>query len=195
MPSDILLKILDHDLHRSKKDSALPLIIEVPALKEFVPAIVSNSEGKFLLVRKLTDENRIRVGVFNSDSEKIDSNIVPMFTAAMELSTEEKWPNRFKTISEGFEYIKSESYMPAQPHVCFIPSNFSFEKVSDLFKIKENTGVLKYKKFCRLIFSDLPFIIFLSRPDMVGLFTQFSNGRAAILLHNVKRGIAFVDVK
>jgi hypothetical protein len=194
VPAGLLLKILDHDMHRSKKESVVPLMIEVPALQEFVPAIVSNNEGKFLVARKLTNENRIRVGVFKSDPDKVDNYIPALFTAARELSIEEKWCNRFKTVKDGFKYVEKESYMPAQPHVCFVPSSFSFEKISKMFGIKENTGVLKYNKFCRIIFSELPFIMFLSRPDMVGLYTHFLDGPAAIVLHNVKRGISFVEV-
>jgi hypothetical protein len=188
----ILLQILEHDLHRQRRGlEAVPLLIEIPARPEFLPALVSNSIGKFIISRKLTKENRIRTGVFPYNSDKIDDIISNMIHSAYRLSIEEKWPNVFrgkKAPEDAFNYIKSNS-VPMQPHVCLIPLEWTE------FKQKKFFGCVlerqKYQKYCRIVPIKTNIPTFLSRPDMVGMYTQFMGGKSSILLHNIKLGMSF----
>ncbi len=188
-----MTKILENDLHRSRSETAAPLIIEVPAIPEFLPSIVSNSAGEFLISRKLTGDNRIRIGVFKYDLIKIDGLIAPMLNAALNLSIAEKWPNVFgsQEIKAAFSYIKKTSCVPVQPHVCLCPDSWGQDKIERTFGCGNDEGVLRYGKHCRLIFAPVSFVCFLSKPDMVGLYTRFLNGAVSLLLHNVKKGMAF----
>lgn len=188
----LMLKILENDLHRSKSESAVPLIVEVPARPEFLPALVSNSTGAFLVSRRLTSESRIRVGVFSHDPDKIDQCIGPMLQAALALSHEEGWPNVFGQgkFHDAFDYIKSQSGMPAQPHACLVPDSWPQDRIAKAFRT--NANVMKYRQYCRVIAADVPCVVFLSKPDMVGLYTHFHGvNSGALLLHNVKKGMAF----
>jgi hypothetical protein len=187
----LMMKILENDLHRSRKPSAAPFMIEVPARPEFLPALVSSTRGKFLVSRRLTDDGKIKVGVFDHDSEKVDELIPSMLTAACELSKEEKWGNVFgpRAVKTAFKYVSSHSHLPAQPHVCIAPSSWSNLKFEKTFGVKKSE--LKYQKYCNMVQMDIPFVVFLSKPEMVGLYTHFLNGPASILLHNVRRGMSF----
>jgi len=187
----LMLKILENDLHRSRNSSATPLIVEVPARPEFLPALVSNSAGKFLVSRKLTQEGRIRVGVFPHDSEKIDEKIPAMLEAALALSKAEGWNNVFplSDVKSAFKYVKIESHMPVQPHVCMVPSSWTQTRAAKALSLKNDA--MKYQRYCHVVSVDISFIAFLSKPEMVGLYTHFLGGPAALLLHNVKRGMAF----
>lgn len=186
----LMLKILENDLHRSHSATATPYMVEIPASPAFLPAIVSSTRGKFLVSRNLTPEGRIKVGVFESNPDKIDDFIPAMLTAALELSRSEGWRNVFgpKAVKTAFEYVRSESHLPVQPHVCIVPTSWDEDKVSKTLGLK---GSKKYQKYCHVIHADVPFIAFLSKPEMVGLYTHFLGGPAALLLHNVRRGIAF----
>jgi hypothetical protein len=166
-------------------------MVEVPARPEFLPAIVSSTRGKFLVSRRLTNDGKINVGVFDYDSEKVDELIPSMMAAACELSMKEKWNNVFgpRAIKTAFEYVSKQSHLPAQPHVCVVPSSWSDTKFEKTFGMK-NTGS-RYQKYCNMVRVDIPFVVFLSKPDMVGLYTHFLNGPASILLHNVRRGMSF----
>ena len=192
----LMLKILENDLHRSKNESAVPLIVDVPASKNFLPALVSNALGKFLVSRKLTSDNYIRVGVFKHDPDKIDQMIPEMVSSALDLSKSEKWKNVFngvgqETISKAFEYIVKKSAVPAQPHVCLIPRPWERDRVEEIFGAQGN--LLKYRRYCNIIQVDIDFVVFLSKPDFVGMYTHFlgNSGFSAILMHNVKNGMAF----
>lgn len=191
----ILLKILEHDLHRPRIGmSALPCMIEVPALPGFVPAVVSNSRGSFIVSRKLTNDNRIRVGIFEHDSEKVDQLITGMFKAALSLSLEEKYDNIFFGVNAAklaLTYVGNRSGMPgAQPHVCLTPLSWDNDKIVGFFgsKYLDNN---KYCGYCNIVPANVEHPTFLSRPDMVGMYTQFLGGGSGVLLHNVKFGIAF----
>lgn len=191
----IFIKILEHDLHMSKGGAAMVLMEEVPALPGFVPAIISNTSGNFLVARKLKDDSRIRVGVFPWDSDRIDDLIQPMISEAMKLSSDEGWPNVFVgagSVRRAFSYVQKESGMEGQPHVCLIPSSWTTDRTRKVFgsnNLDEHSR--KYKKYCHLIPSSTIVPVFLSRPDMVGMYTQYLGGRSSILLHNVRRGMAF----
>jgi hypothetical protein len=206
----ILLKILDHDLHMPKgavKDSTI-WWIETPARSDFLPAVVSSTRGeKFLVNRKLTGDGRIRSGVFTYDSDRLDEILMPLFTAAYELSVSEKWHNLFTKPKEAFDFIQKNSN-PAQPHIVLIPEDWSRNslirwagkanltempllesKSPDKRAIKST--VVVYSKICKVVNCKTPVPIFLSRPDFVGMYTQIAGGKTSILLHNIKRGMAF----
>ncbi len=195
----ILLRMLDHDMHVSKRDS-VPLWIETPAKPGFLPALVSSSTGSFLTSRRLTSENRIRSGVFKHDSDKLDMLVPIVVSSALELSKSEKWPNICKNVESAFEYIRRESGFDTLPHMCLIPDKFDDKKITKIFgrdKITDlsggdNINIPVYNKVCRVCYCDVSNITFLSRPDFVGLYTQFQNGSCSILLHNVKKGMSFM---
>jgi hypothetical protein len=192
----ILLRILEHDLHRPKRGlSASPYMIEVPALPGFVPAVVSNSRGNFLIARKLTKDNRIRVGVFEYDSDRLDDIVTNMFDTAIVLSRSEKWNNMFmgpNAAKLAAGYIKDQSGMSkAQPHACLIPVSWQHKQIEKFFKPEKLDGGVKYDKHCHIVPAKVSVPIFCSRPDMVGMYTQFLGGGTGILLHNVKSGLAF----
>jgi len=77
----------------------------------------------------------------------------------------------------------------AQPHVCLIPESWSQNKIREFFG--NNYDGRKYKKICHVVLSKVIMPTFCSRPDMVGLYTQFMGGKSGIILHNIKAGIAF----
>lgn len=196
----ILLRMLDHDMHVSKRDS-IPLWIETPAKPEFLPVLVSSSTGSFLTSRRLTSENRIRSGVFKYDSDKLDTLVPIVVSSALELSKLEKWPNICKNVESAFEYIRRESGLDTLPHMCLIPDGFDDKKVTKIFgrgKITDLSGddsnikIPVYHKICRVFYCGVSNITFLSRPDFVGLYTQFQNGSCSVLLHNVRRGMSFM---
>ncbi len=193
----ILFKILEHDLHRSKAGaSSVPLLIEVPARPEFVPALVSNARGEFLVSRKLVRNKDntgcwIRVGVFEHDPDRLDDVLAPMTSSAYELSIGEKWKNVFHgedAAESAFAYLQKTSGFDGQPHVCVVPSSWSHVRISKFFG-KDFSGT-KFKKVCHVARAKVPMPVFLSRPDMVGMYTQFMGGRSSILLHNIKLGLA-----
>lgn len=187
----ILYRILEHDLHRARKSiEAIPVMISVPALPSFLPAIVSNTRGNFIVARKMKD-NYINVGIFEYDSEKLDNLLPMMFGSAFDLSKSESFNNIFdmKSIDQAFEYINDNS-VSGQPHVCLVPKEWNELKLKKIFGSKLNKG--KYRKYCRIIPTDLSYILFCSRPDMVGMYTQILGGGCGVILHNVKFGLAFV---
>lgn len=192
----ILHQLLDHDLHRANKGiDANPLMLETPAKADFIPAIVSSAHaGKFLVSRRLTKENRIRSGVFEYDPDRIDELIKPLLRSAYELSLHENFPNIFRSSSAAFNYIKNSAGTNAHPHILLIPIDWSEEF---LRKFLQNEVTIRscntfYRDFCRVIHAQVDHATFFSRPDYVGMYTQFLGGNASIFLHNVKQGMAFV---
>ena len=187
----IFLRLLDHDLHMSRigKD-AMPLILETPSSENFLPSIVSTIDsGRFLVVRKMKD-GKIRSGIFKHDPDRIDEIIKPLTDAAFDLSKTEKFGNIFKSSKKAFEFIRDSAGTGAHPHILLMPNSSanSLEKV--LGKMYDGKS---YGKICKVILSDVSRPIFFSRPDFVGLYTQFVGGSSSILLHNVKNGMSFVD--
>lgn len=168
-------------------------MIEIPALPGFVPAIVSSSRGKFVVSKKLTRDNRIRVGIFNYDSDRLDEVITDLFNSAFMLSQSENWGNIFlgpNSAKLAREYIREQSGMrETQPHICLIPDSWDSIQVKKFFKSKLDGD--KYDKHCSVISTKVAFPVFCSRPDMVGMHTQFLGGGSGIILHNVKFGLAF----
>lgn len=192
----ILIKILDHDLHRSRKDAAVPLWLETPAKIEFLPAIVSSSRGGFLVSRRLTKDGRIRSGIFNYDPDKIDDIIGNMFSAAHSLSVEEGWENRFfgkSAASAAFSYIQMTSGSKSQPHACLVPDHWDESAMKKFMGKDLDSGV--FRKICRVYPCKVANPVMVSRPDFVGMYTQFVGGKSSIILHNVRYGLAFCDPK
>ncbi len=192
----ILIRLLDHDLHRARSDvQASPLMLETPAKPNFLPALVSTSDaGRFLVSRRLTKEGRLRSGVFSQDPDKSDDLIASVMKAAYKLSIDENFPNRFQTPRLAFNYIQEKSGASAHPHLVLVPADWLGDDIDSFFGKKEmsdSNGNI-YKKICRVIPSSVDFPIFFSRPDFVGMYTQFLGGRSSLILHNVKDGIAFV---
>jgi hypothetical protein len=190
----ILLRILEHDLHRAKRGlSAVPFMIEVPARPGFVPAIISTTRGKFIVADKLVDDGFIRVGIFKYDSDRLDEVVSDLFDSAYILSRDSEWNNIF--VGDGaaelaFDYIGEQSGMPgAQPHACLIPESWTYDRTQEF--LGEDYDGRKYKKICHVVSAQVTMPIFCSRPDMVGMYTQFMGGNSGIVLHNVRLGLAF----
>jgi len=189
----ILLKILDHDLHRARRGvEAVPLIMETPARPNFLPAVVSSSQGKFLVSRKLTKDSKLRSGVFKYDSDRLDDLIGEMFEACYALSRDEGWPNIFsekRPLHAAFDYVQKNAGMASQPHLCLVPAGKPVSVIQKLAGKDLVDGL--FKKVCRIQPCKVPFPVVCSRPDFVGMYTQFMGGRSSIILHNVKNGMAF----
>ena len=161
------------------------------------------------------------VGVFDCDSDKLDAVIGPMLSVAHKLSVggsysflervkrtvgrkqvsapvERTLPGTYENSFSGkgaaaaaFAYVQSKSGLKAQPHACLVPSSWDEKQASSFFGKQYDPGKRKFMGCCRVIFHDSPMPVFFSRPDMVGMYTQFLNGGAAIILHNVELGLAF----
>jgi hypothetical protein len=217
----LLTELLDHDLHRSRGGTPIPLMLEVPVSKESFPAVVSGTRGKFLISKGPQESGLAGVGVFDCDSDKLDAVIGPMLSVAFGLSVggshtvlervkrrvrgkmvgvpiEKTVQGTFKNSFTGkgaakkaFEYVQENSGLKFQPHACLVPTSWDEKAAKVFFGIEYDPGERKFAKCCRVIFHDVPMPVFFSRPDMVGMYTQFMNGGAAILLHNVELGLAF----
>ncbi len=218
----LMTELLDRDLHRSRGGTPIPFVLEVPVSKENYPAVVSGTRGNFLVSRGPRESGLAGVGVFDHDSDKLDTLFSPMLTAAFGLSVggsrtalkrvqrrvfgrlvsvplEETVAGTFKNSFTGdgaaraaFEHVQKNSGLKFQPHACLIPSSWDEKTAFSFFGKKDYEPVKrKFSKCCRVIFHDVPMPVFFSRPDMVGMYTQFMNGGAAIILHNVELGLAF----
>lgn len=189
-----LLRILDHDLHRSKTGESTPLMLETPARPEFVPAIVSSTKhDKFLTSRRLTSDGMIRSGVFKYEQNLID-DVIPYFMKfAYELSILEKWNNIHDNPKKAFDFITEVSGLKSQPHACLVPKDWDEDKLKKFFG-KSFKGS-KYFEICTVYPCGVSMPIFLSRPDFVGLYTQLIGGMSSIILHNIRNGISFCKLK
>lgn len=200
----ILLRILDHDLHRYKNgvDGTI-MWIETPARAEFLPAVVSLSNPKFGISRKLT-QGMLRSGVFKYDQDRLDEVIPDLVKSAYDLSITEKWDNVYNTAASAFDGLQKKAGTEVQPHAVLVPNSWSDIKLERwLGKANVTRGKLAanpdgtrdaaivYRKICRVQRCGVEFPAFFSRPDFVGMYTQIMGGRSSILLHNVKNGIAF----
>lgn len=190
----ILHSILEHDIHRAKVGSkAVPLWLEEPVPPRCLPALISGSRGNFLVSRRLTNEGRLRVGIFDQDPDRADDLIGPAFQAALDLSRAEKWSNVFtgpNAASSAFDYVKASCPAPGQPHICVYPKEWDSKKMKRVFGTVWSPTV-RYREYCRLTPGPVPFPVMLSRPDMVGKVSQIVGGKSAVVLHNVKLGMAF----
>jgi len=204
----ILLRILEYDLHRSRQGDAIPLCVGVPAKQEFLPAIVTNSKGEFVTIDHLGptegmrglvpnvpwDDDSIYGLVFSWDSDRLDDVIGDMCSAAYDLSVSKEWGNVFSgraAARRAFEYVRSSSGLDGQPHVCLVPEDWSSSRIKRFFGKANIDDQRKYRRYCRIIPSKASFPVFLSRPDFVGMYTQFMGGSSSIVLHNICLGMGF----
>ncbi len=218
----LLTELMDHELHRSRGGEPIPLVLHVPVPKDCFPAIVSGTRGQFVVSTGLSKETGLAaVGIFPCDSDKLDSVLGPLLTAAYGLSkgsfhtrvvrkvqkvrgkpvsvpTETKVVGTFENSFTGpdaarraFAYVQKNSGLKAQPHSCLVPSAWDEKKTKSFFGKEYDPKKRKFATCCRVISHDVPMPVFFSRPDMVGMYTQFMNGGAAIILHNVELGLAF----
>jgi hypothetical protein len=203
----ILEKILDQDLHRSRKSDAIPYMTEIAAIPNLFPVVVSNARGGFVISPKPIG-SMARVGVFEYDLNNIDELISPMMKTCFELSKSQNFENVFKTPTEAFDYIKETSGLENQPHVCLVPNSWGQSKTKkwlgksgekrDIEEGEKSDSIvivprISYKKVCRVLECGVDIPVFLSRPDFVGMYTRFMGVGNAILLHNVRMGLAFVE--
>jgi hypothetical protein len=191
----IIHNVLHYDFHIKKKDTALPLVTESPAQESYFPAVISNTRGKFIVIEKMGKDKLIRSGIFTYDSDKIDDIIPDLFKCAYDLSVKQNWLNIFPDIDSAFKYVQNSSGLTIQPHVCLIPDSWNMKKIEKIFKkdkLDINDSKIKYDKICSVHKCKVSFPIFLSRPDFVGMYTQFMGGLSSIVLHNIKQGISFV---
>jgi hypothetical protein len=117
-----------------------------------------------------------------------------MFDSSFELSTLEKWDNIFESPSKAFSYIQEESGLKTQPHICLVPDSWSDNKLFKFFgktNLDISVDMITYNKVCSIRKCSVSLPVFLSKPDNVGLLTQFPNNLSSILLHNVRKGMAF----
>ncbi len=196
----ILHRLLEHDMHHSRQSDVNPLIIETPAKTEFLPAVVSTSDwGRFLISRRLTKENRLRSAVFKNDSDRSDELLKPLIAAALKLSIEEKYENIFQDYAAAFNFIYKSSGTGFHPHILLIPKKWrsgKFNKLVPKDDVTEGDSVFPlYKKICKVIPAPVDIPVFFSRPDFVGMYTQFLGNKGSLILHNVRKGMAFVTSK
>lgn len=194
----ILIEILDHDFYRSRDNvNNIPLYEEIPFDKKFFPALISGTKGQFLISRKIFPGNIVRVGVFEYDSDKIDNLLADFYTVGIGLSKSENWKNIFSgknAAQSAFNYIKKSSGLVGQPHVCLYPTAWTEDDIYKFFsKKKVDISKRKYNSYCKLIPSKVAYPVFFSRPDMVGLYTQYMGGKSSLIFHNVKLGVAFCE--
>jgi hypothetical protein len=179
----------------------VPLWIETPANPGFLPAIVSLSSPKFGVTNKLVNGS-IRSGVFSYDSDRLDEMIPLMLDSAYKLSESQSWPNCFNKPIDAFTYIQEQSGMTVHPHIVLVPISWSDSKLKkwggdyiseSTNNIEKSVGItpLIYNKICRVVRSNITMPVFFSRPDFVGMYTQFIGGKSSIILHNVRNGLAF----
>lgn len=187
----ILDKILDHNYHRSKTEGALSLMVETPVIPQFFPMIVSDTSGNFIISRRIVENRFVRSGVFKNPGS-YDDYIKSLFDAAYDLSKSDKFKNIFTKPDLASRYITSESGFKSQPRVVLVPNEFTDYDLKRIFVNLSHGSVIKYGQ-SRLMRTNISRPTFLSRPDFVGLFTQFPENHASIILHNVKSGISFVE--
>ncbi len=184
---NILASILELDYHKTKNPDSRGLILETPARIEFLPAIISSTTAsKFLTSTRLTSEGRIRSGIFKSQ-ENLDVYLVPLIDAAYKLSISQSWGNIFESDEPAVAYIKASADLDESPFTFLVKSGHGISSGDT-----EGTSVSKKYLGARLVEWDQNYSVVFSRPDLVGLLTQFSNSHASILLHNVRLGMAFV---
>jgi len=196
----ILYKLFDHDFNWKKSNSSVPFMIEVPANKDYLPAIISTSGGKkvgkkFLVSDRLHPGDILKVGVFQHSPESIDDLIPDFVRTAFTLSKAMKYGNILKTPQECFDFLRKTSKLETQPHICLIPSNWSSVRIKKFFG-KDNLldiaeDIFVYHKCCRIVSSQVEFPVFFSKPDYIGMIAQFNGGNFAIVSHGIRNSIAF----
>lgn len=187
----IIHKILDYDLHKTKNHSEVLriLMIETPGREEFLPCVVSTiNKGRFLINKSITRDGKIRSGVFTSSEETLDDVLPNLFDKCYELSLNMNWENIHASFEDAYDYIKTTSGFKNLPHYVFIPDNFDDSVIKEKF---EFDGSL-INKSCRIHRGPFNNVVFLSRPDFVGLLTRMPNNSNSIIMHNVSLGLSFL---
>lgn len=188
----LIQKILEADLLRYKNAASLPLFIEVPSKKEFLPSVVSASRpDKFLESNRLTPESSIRVGVFSYDGAHLDDMLVSLFDTAYQISSQRAFGNIFKSVKEASSYIKKTSGLSNFPQQVIYPKSLSDNKLNQLGAKIDSYGSALSMKWNPTSVSR---IVILSRPDFVGVFHSLGRDHYSVLLHNLRLGLAFVEV-
>lgn len=132
-------------------------------------------------------------GVFDHDSDRVDSVLGDLFSVALDLCVSDELGNVFdgeSGLSKSFSYVQKSSGMKIQPHVCLVPA-WDPSRIASVFGSDYEPSSRRFRRHCRVISCDVAVPVFLSRPDLVGLYTQFMGGGASIVLHNVQHGMAF----
>lgn len=196
----ILYKLFDHDFNWKRSGTSVPFMIEVPATKNYLPAIISTSGGKkigrkFLVLDRLHPGDILKVGVFQYSPESIDDIIPEFVRTSFVLSKDMKYDNIYPTTKECFDFLRKSSKLETQPHCCLIPSTWSSARIKTFFG-KENLldiaeDIFVYNKCCRIYPSHVDFPVFFSKPDYVGMIAQFNGGNFAIVSHGIRNSIAF----
>lgn len=213
----ILLNVLNHDLKRSKGSHKVAHLYEVPVDVSSLPALVSGPRGQFIQAKhptrltftdggiKISKDDRpepsLVTATFNHDPDRMDEILGPLVMAAYELSVGSKFPNRFNSPSLGFDYVKEHSHPHLiQPHVCLVPSSWKEKDVRSRFDAdlkfsgkKGDSVKCKYREYCRVIPAPVHLPVFMSKPETMGLYTQFMGGTSSVALYNIAKGMAFLD--
>ncbi len=199
----ILQKVLDVNFHgkRNSDNSGRPLFIELSIPSTFLPVIVSSVKfDRYILVNKVSSGGTIRSGIFNYDPDRIDEILGPLFSFAFKTSEKLKLNNIFSSATKARNYIKKTSGDDLYPNIALIPNSMDEESLKKIFKnslIPPSSGENRYfslDKKCNLIHCNVSNIIFLSKPDYVGLLTQISGGMTSVLLHNLEKGFSFLKI-
>lgn len=187
---NLIQKILDNDLFRYRKESSLPLFIEVPCKKEFLPCLVSASRpDKFLEVNRLTPESNIRTGVFQYDGAHLDMMLSSLIEAAYQISVAKSFGNTFSEVKPAIAYIKKSSGLSNFPQQALYPMNSSEESLGKYGISLDSKGSSNGVKWNGTHVSR---IVVLSRPDFVGMIHSMGRDHYSVILHNIKLGMAFV---
>lgn len=181
----LIHKILDFDLIRTRSSGqSRPFWIENPGRPEFLPSVVSTvDKGRFLINRSITKDGKIRSGIFHSSEETSDEVLPNLFNKCFECSEESHFKNIFNTQNEAFLYIQEESGFKNCPMYCLVSDISKIEMANDGEKLNNGARIL--------VIPDLNHIVFLSKPDYVGLLTRMPNNYNSLIIHNIEKGIAF----
>jgi len=193
------MTVLEQILDRDHSPGMSAYMLEIPASKEFLPCIVSNTKNNFLVSNRLTSDLKLRCGFFNVPNSGLDVLLPLLMQTAYDLSVKQLWGNRFKSISKAHGYVSEASSLAGQPHCLLFPDSWGedslFELCDDGDLTRADGDIISlpwlYKSFTRVIFCPVQFAVFLSRPDYVGLL-HTSGDFAAIVLHNVEFGMSFL---
>lgn len=179
--------IVTRMLHAAGDDRYLKPLAGDPFIK---------NRGKVVAVNPDLSKTQLYLvsGVFDYDSEKMDDLLGDLFGAAFDLCFSDGMDNIFEgkdCVDRAFAHVQRCAGMKVQPHVCLVPSKWDKDRLVSVFggRLDERTG--KFRDHCRVIGCSVQSPVFLSRSDMVGLYTQFMGGGASIFLHNLSRGLSF----
>ena len=101
--------------------------------------------------------------------------------------------NIFSKSEDSYRYVKESSGMNGQPHVCLVPNEIPENNLKKIFK-KLNYDGFRINKTCTIMTTTFNKIVFLSRPDFVGLLTRLPNNYNSIIIHNIVYGLSFCEV-